>query len=171
MVQRQDSRPYIRQIDFMFYHEKEIRRAVEDARNERETPDIRNGSGLPDPTASEAIKLLTPVKSVLIGGHDEEVNGQMVVIDAQEVQYPERWLTVIDQTYAWCKEQPGLHYEVARRRYSGEFYTKSCIALSMCEKNFFILLEKVRTQATHYAVQLGLIYFPIEKRFLPSDLL
>ena len=158
MVQRQSSKPYIRQIEFMFYHEKEIRRAVEDARNECETPDIRNGSGLPDPTASEAIKHLTPVKSVLIGGRDEEINGQMVVIGAQEVKYPELWLTVIDKTYAWCKHQPGRHYEVARRRYGGEHYAKTHQDLSISEPSCYWLLNKIRMYAALQAAQLNLIY-------------
>ena len=157
MIQRQDSRQHIRQIDFMFYHEKEIRRAVEDAKNERETPDIRNGSGLPDPTASEAIKWLTPVKSVLIGGHDEEINGQMVVIGAQEVKYPERWLTVIDETYAWCKRQKDCRYEIARRMYSGSSYIKICMELNISQATISLIFEKVRARATILAYRLDLI--------------
>lgn len=157
MAQRQDSRPYIRQIDFMFYHEAEIRRAVEDAKEERETPDIRNGSGLPDPTASEVIKRLTPVKSVLIGGREKEIKGEMTLIDATEVKYPERWLEVIDRTYSWCKAQAGDHYEIARRRYSCEDYRKICRELCIDAAKISRVLELVRQEARAHAIELGLI--------------
>lgn len=141
----------------MFYHEREIRKAVEDAREERETPDIRNGSGLPDPTVGEVIRRLTPVKSVFIGGNEIEINGQMTVVDAVEVKYPERWLTVIDKTYAWCKRQAGCHYEAARKRYLGQGYVAICMALNISQNVFFSLIEKIRMYAAIQAAQLNLI--------------
>lgn len=128
------------------------------ARAERKTPDVRNGSNLPDPTAAEAIRHLSPVKSVLIGGHHIEVNGEMALVEASEVKNPERWLEVIDKTYAWCRRQQGCHFELARRRYAGENYVAICMKLCISQNVFFTTLDKIRTYAALQAAQLNLIF-------------
>lgn len=142
--QRQDDRPYIRRIDFVFYNEGEIRAAVLDARNDSKAPLILNGSGCPDPTANEVIRRLTPLAAITVRG--------------EELKYPERWLIVVDKTYAWCKRQSGSHYEIARRRYSGEHFRAICMRLLISENVFYTTMEKVRIYAALQAAQLNLIY-------------
>lgn len=143
--QRQrDDRPYFRKVDFVFYHEKLIRDAVEDARNDFNVPEIRTGSGTPDPTAKQAIFNLSDISAVRIEG--------------EELKYPERWLIVVDKTYAWCKRQKGLHFEIAKRRYSGESYKKTCWELCVDHTTISRTMEKVRIYAALQAAQMNLIY-------------
>ena len=144
MIQRQDSRPYIRKIDFVFYHEDEIRQAVLDAREDAMEISPRNGSGISDPTAYEAILNLSPIPFVLIEG--------------VKLEHPELWLNVIDKTYAWYKRQPGLHYEIARRWYGNEFYLKTCRELNICQATISNLMKDVRWYAIAVAAHFHLIY-------------
>lgn len=143
--QRQrDKRPYVRQIEFVFYHEGEIREAVFEARAGTWVPPVYNQSRLSDPTLREVMRRLTPISEVLISG--------------EWLKYPERWLDVVDKTYAWCKNQQGCHYEIARRRYRGEHYLKSCRELHISQNSYSSLLEKIRTYAALQAAQLNLIF-------------
>ena len=151
MAQRQSKNReiYFRQIDFIFYREKQIRDAVFEKRttggSDLGTPMINLFSGtISDPTASKAIKNLTPLKFV-------------TVKDGVIIKFPEKWLEVIDKTYNWCNRQQDCRYEVARRRYNGEDYRKTCLDLHISEATQRRLLEKVRIYATLQAVQAGLI--------------
>ena len=145
--QRKSRDTYFAKIDFIFYHEKEIREAVLQARLDSGgigTIRIVNGNGTPDPTARQAIKNLTPLPSVLIhGGHT--------------VKQPEYWLIVIDKTYSWCKRQKDCRYEVATRRYNNEDYRKTCNELNISNSTRRRLFELVQIYAALQAVQLGLI--------------
>ena len=152
MAQRQSKNReyYFRQIDFIFYREKQIRDAVFEKRttsgSDSGTPMINLFSGtISDPTASKAIKNLSPLKFVTIK-------------DGIIIKYPEQWLEVIDKTYSWCKKQNNLYYEVARRRYNNEDYRKTCIDLHISEASQRRFLEKVRIYAALQAVQLRLIF-------------
>ena len=131
----------------MFYHEEEIRDAVTRARlDSGHTGAIKivNGNGMTDPTATQAVKNLTPLAVVEIrGGHT--------------VKKPESWLIVIDKTYSWCKLQKDCRYEAARRRYNGEDYRKTCHELNISNSTRRRLLELVQMYAALQAVQLGLI--------------
>ena len=145
--QRKNRNTYFAKIDFMFYHEKELREAVLQARLESGgigTIRIVNGNGTADPTARQAIKNLTPLAVVVIhGGHT--------------VKLPEHWLIVIEKTYDWCKQQKDCRYEAARRRYDGEDYRKTCHDLNISNSTRRRLLELVQMYAALQAVQLGLI--------------
>lgn len=152
MAQRQSNNreKYFKQIDFIFYHEKQIRDAVKESRID----DVRDGSislfpiasanSFSDPTASRALKNLTPLKSVLLK-------------DGVIVKFPEKWLEVIDKTYSYCKMQNDCRYEVARRRYNNEDYRKTCIDLNVSNTTRRRLLELVQIYAALQAVQAGLI--------------
>lgn len=144
MQRQREKRPYMRKIDFVFYNERAIRAAVLDARNDTREVSPRNGSGLPDPTAYEAITNLTPIPAV-------EISGQLL-------EHPERWLTVVDKTYAWCQRQSDVHYEIARRRYNGEDYRKTCRELAISTNVLFPLMERVRMYAALQAAQFQLIF-------------
>ena len=145
--QRNSSKPWIRKVDFVFYNEEEIRLSVLEARNTAASaPVIRNASGISDPTAREAIYNLTPLPTVTISG--------------QALTLPERWITVIDKTYAWAQKQSptGLHYEVARRRYSGEDYRVTCRELHISTTTLHRIIENIKIYAALQAAQFGLIY-------------
>ena len=132
MQRRRQNQPYIRKIEFVFYNEDEIRAAVFEARNEPAfVPIIRNASGLSDPTAKEAIINLTPLPTVKVKG--------------TELELPEKWLLVIDKTYAWAKKQGEVKYEVARRRYNGEDYRKTCSELHISSNIHYRIVELVTT--------------------------
>ena len=138
---------YMRKIDFMFYREKEIREAVYQARLNMTvggTLRLINATGIPDPTATQAVRNLTPLKSVTLS------NGEII-------EYPEKWLEVIDKTYKYCSTQKDCRLEVARRRYRSEDYRKTCRELNISDTARRRLLELVKIYAALQAVQLGLI--------------
>ena len=147
-VQRQrvnSSRPWVRKIDFVFYHEQEIRETILDERSTcASAPVVRNASGVSDPTAREAIYNLSPLP--------------VVKIDGKELRLPERWLVVIDKTYAWAKSQSDVHYEVARRRYRGEDYRVTCRELHIAKTTLHRIMEVFKMYASLQAAQMNLIY-------------
>ena len=132
-VQRQrvnSSRPWVRKVDFVFYHEQEIREAVLDERSTcASAPVVRNASGVSDPTAREAIYNLTPLPMVKINGQDLRLQSQSEV-----------------------------HYEVAKRRYRGEDYRVTCRELSIDNSTRSRLMENIRIYAALQAAQMNLIY-------------
>ena len=93
MAQRQrSSEPYFRKIDFVFYNEAKIREAVAETRADDGRPHLPQNAEFANPTATTAVKNLMPLKKVVLNGE-------------QTLEYPERWLTVIDRTWAWAKVQ------------------------------------------------------------------
>ena len=145
--QRKSKSTYIQHIDFIFHHEAELREAILQLRldsGHSNAIKIVNGNGMTDPTANQAVKNLTPLPFVEIrGGHT--------------IKKPESWLIVIDKTYSWCKLQKDCRYEIARRRYNGEDYRKTCHELNISNSTRRRLLELVQMYAALQAVQLGLI--------------
>ena len=97
-----------------------------------------------DPTAREAIYNLSPLP--------------VVKIDGKELRLPERWLVVIDKTYAWAKSQSDVHYEVARRRYRGEDYRVTCRELHIAKTTLHRIMEVFKMYASLQAAQMNLIY-------------
>lgn len=145
MGQRQRSNEvYFRKIDFVFYNEEKIRVAVSEMRADDGRPRVRQGTGLSDPTVAQVVRNLTPLRKAAL---DCE----------QTLEYPERWLEVIDKTWAWARAQPDCRYEVARRRYAKEDYRKTCRELELADTTRRRLLDLVRMYAALHAVQLGLI--------------
>ncbi len=140
---------YMRKIDFIFYREKEIRDAVYRARLtigiSSGTLKLINTGGISDPTAMQAVANLTPLKSVVIN-------------DGEIIEYPERWLEVIDKTYRYCATSNDCRLEVAKRRYRSEDYRKTCSDLHISDSTRRRLLELVKMYAALQAVQLNLIY-------------
>lgn len=145
MGQRQRSNEvYFRKVDFIFYNEEKIRVAVAEARADDGRPHLRQKANSSNPTATQAVRNLTPLTKVMINIDD--------VID-----YPERWLEVIDKTWAWAQKQKDCRYEAARRRYAKEDYRKTCCELHIGQTTFFRLVDLVKMYASLHAVQLGLI--------------
>lgn len=132
---------YIWKLEFVFHNEKAIREAVRDARNYHEKTG-KNGRGIGDPTASQAIRNITPLRSVRI--RDENL------------EWPEDWLRVVDATYAWCDMDRLI---VAKDRYSGVDYRKTCAKLNISGTTYFALLKDIRTHAAFCAANLQLLRF------------
>ena len=145
MTQRQrSSEPYFRKIDFIFYNEAKIRHAVAEMRLDDGRPRLHNVNGLSNPTATQALRNLTPIAKVSLDGR-------------HEVEFPERWLEVVDKTWTWAKAHRDCRAEVARRRYAKEDYRKTCRELGISESTLRRLLDFIRMYAALHAVQLGLI--------------
>lgn len=145
MAQRQrSSEPYFRKIDFIFYNEAKIRIAVREMRLDDGQPRLRKVSSVSDPTAMQAVKNLTPILKVSLNNE-------------QDVEFPEKWLEVVDKTWEWAKAQDDCRYEVARRRYANEDYRKTCRELFISDPTRRRLLDFVRMYAALHAVQRGLI--------------
>ena len=135
---------YIKKIDFVFFNEKNIRQAVIEEREDAIKPELKNGSGLSDPTARDAIRNLTPLPFIKLAG--------------EILKFPESWLNVIDKTYNWCKRQSACHYETVRRKYLGIHYRKICFDLHISITTFHNLINRARQYAALQAVQLNLIF-------------
>lgn len=145
MGQRQkNSEPYFRKVDFAFYNEEKIRIAIAEMKEDNGRPYLSQSSGFSDPTATQVVRDLTPLKQVMINCE-------------QSIEYPEKWLTVIDKTWLWAKKQTDCRYEVAKRRYAKEDYRKTCLDLHISNTTRRRLFDFVRMYASLHAVQLGLI--------------
>lgn len=131
---------YIRKVDFVFHNEKAIREAVLDARNCHEKTGKIGGTG--DPTASQAIRNITPLRDVMIWG--------------EKLEWPEEWLRVINATYEWCDRDRLI---IAKDRYAGVDYRKTCAKLSISATTYFNLLKEVHIHAAFCAANLQLIRF------------
>ncbi len=115
MGQRRTGTEYVRKIDFVFYNEKEIRQAVLDAREASPPPSgVGSKNHVSNPTEAKALRNLTLLRNVRVQGRD--------------LEWPERWLKVIDTVYAWCD---AMHRAVAKDRYSNKDYRRTCVALNI----------------------------------------
>ena len=131
---------YYKKIDFVFFNEKRIRDAVNDERYGVKARTERNGSGIGDPTASEAIRNITPLVSVKLG------DGVL--------EWPEHWLKVIDAT------KTGTHGDVLIA--GCDYYSCVPICLTKATLNVsqtvcYELRDAFRRFAELCAVQMGLI--------------
>lgn len=133
-----------RKIDMIFYREKEIRRAVKNARLESVGGHTGGSSGhalVSDPTAVQGIKAATELKSVTL-------------YDGTVIRHPEKWLKVIDGTH---KHLYDLEQKVIKRKYGNETYKKTCIDLQISTNTYYVIVNKARGFAVAAACQLGLI--------------
>lgn len=140
MAQRQTGNGYFRKIDFVFYHAAEIRRAVDAARNDSGGKKAARGGGIGDPTAAAAMRNVTPLRFVEVGG--------------ARLEWPDDWLRVIDSTFAWCDRD---RFIVAKDRYGGVDYRLTCAKLSISERSYYYMINDVRQFAAMCAAQLGVI--------------
>lgn len=147
MQRQRPQEKYLRQIDFVFYHERELREAIVETRLGARTEGViktKNSNRITNPTATQAVKNLSPLNAVNLR------NGEIV-------KYPERWIIVIDKTYEWCRKQKGQFLEIAKRRYAREDYRKTCRELSITHPTISNTMRLVRMYAALQAVQQGLI--------------
>lgn len=145
---RYTGKGYVQVIDYIFFHESEIRKAVYEARHDiqRETLAAGGGSGshISNPTESEALRNITPLSKVTVGKG----------ASARELDNPELWLQVIDKTYEWCDHDQRI---AAKDKYSGVDWRVTCAKLSIVQSTLSRLISDVRHRASLCAVQYGLI--------------
>ena len=140
---------YHKIIDFIFYNESKIKNAVAEYRiDTHHYRELKNGSGISDPTARDAIKHLDPINQITVCG--------------RLVKFPEKWLAVIEKTYNWCKRQSDTHFQAVYHFYndkkgSGYYYTVSR-QLSTSVKTFYNLVDRAKMYAALQAVQYRLIH-------------
>ena len=108
------------------------------------TPELRNGSGCPDPVVAAVIRHLDPIESIFI--------------EEYELKYPEKWLDVIDKTYKWCEKQVPYWYAAVKQRYAGKYTVAICNQLGITPEMFYRLINRTKYQAALYSVQAKLIY-------------
>lgn len=121
-MQRRSRDKNVRAFEFMMRSERKIREAVEEARASKKSRTGRTPTGhayIPDPTAGEAIRNAEEL-------HFVEIEG------GGRIEWPERWLRVIDAVRAWCEPIP-IRREILRRRYSGEGWVKTCAEIKTAE--------------------------------------
>ena len=136
--------PHLKFIEYILYNEAAIREAVEEARLHLPKYEIRNDNAIGDPTASEVIKNLMPVK--------------LIVLDGRKIYHPEKWLEVIDKTRQYCAKHGELYTEIFKSRYGSVYYAHTCELLNINDNKFYRILEKIRHYASLQAAYHHLIY-------------
>lgn len=134
---------YIEKVDFMFYHEADIKKAVRERRMDSgHTGKATAGKSgyISDPTAQEAIRNVTPIKSIWVKD--------------TKVLHPEKWLYVIRATY---EHLDNIQSKVARSRYHGENYQDTCIKLCISSSTYARIMAETRMYAAACAAQFGLV--------------
>ena len=145
-MQRRSRDKNVRAFEFMMRSERKIREAVEEARASKKGPTGRTPTGhayISDPTAGEAIRNAEEL-------HFVEIEG------GGRVEWPERWLRVIDAVRAWC-EPNNVRREILRRRYSGENYLATCIETHISERLYHYVLRDIRSYALQCAAKMQVV--------------
>ena len=145
-MQRRSRDKNVRAFEFMMRNERKIRDAVEETRVSKKGSTGRTPTGhayISDPTAGEAIRNAEEL-------HFVEIEG------GGRVEWPERWLRVIDAVRAWC-EPDAIRVEILRRRYSGESYIITCTAIHISERRYHDILFQLRSYALQCAAQMQVV--------------
>ena len=145
-MQRRSRDKNVRAFEFMMRNERKIRDAVEETRASKKGRTGRTPTGhayISDPTAGEAIRNAEEL-------HFVEIEG------GGRVEWPERWLRVIDAVRAWC-EPDAIRVEILRRRYSGESYIITCTAIHISERRYHDILFQLRSYALQCAAQMQVV--------------
>ena len=142
--QRASINSLVRVVDSMFYREKEIKKAIKEARLDSGAPGKVGGrhghAFVSDPTAVQGIKNATELKCVFL------YNGELVY-------NPEKWIQVIEATYKNLKEKE----KIIRLRYQGYNQVYICNECYVSRRVYYMILERARNFAIAAACQLGLI--------------
>lgn len=145
-MQRRSRDKNVRAFEFMMRNERKIRDAVEETRASKKGSTGRTPTGhayISDPPAGEAIRNAEEL-------HFVEIEG------GGRVEWPERWLSVIDAVRAWC-EPDAIRVEILRRRYSGESYIITCTAIHISERRYHDILFQLRSYALQCAAQMQVV--------------
>jgi len=144
MIKNPERKRAYKRIEWMFRHWRKLERAVLEAREDRpRNQNIGGGHGgyVSDPTASTAIRNITPIK--------------FVEVDDELVRQPERWLSLMEHVYSQCSD---VEKQVFHKRYFERVNpTRTAIDLYMAETTYFDLLNGIKSYAVEVALQDGLI--------------
>ena len=131
---------YFKKIDFVFFNAKKIRKAIDEARQDKGHKNF-NGSGIADPTAAVVINNLSPLRYVFIGGN--------------RLEWPERWLKLVDLVYANATD---FGRECLDGFYvRGESYEATYTRIHVHQSTHSRAWKELKHLQELYAVQLGLI--------------
>jgi hypothetical protein len=130
-------------ISFVFKHESAIRIAVLEARNtSRKVEGGGHTAGnVSDPTGQTAIRNVTPL--------------EFVTIDGERVLYPEKWLEVIDLTYANTRDEEKNVMRMYHKGYTAE--SIEAMGVGYQARTVYYILSSFRQLAAEIACQMGLI--------------
>jgi len=144
-------------IKFIFTYENKIRYAVFEKRFDGNAPNKTGGNGsghsrISDPTAQKAITNAMPVNAVLIE-YGESINGRR---EMQRINYPEKWLRVIDETYKFYdkKKQGEVLYSKFKRN---ESRLETCRRMGIKKSWYSVLLNDCIKHAERLAEGAGLL--------------
>lgn len=141
--QSKSEEQYIRHIEYILHNTDNLREAVSEARIKMIRPEIKTASGQNDPTAAEAIKNMTPIKSVFVGG--------------RQIFNPEKWLEVSNKVENWCSRKGEIYEQVLKSRYGGKHYSATCAMLEITNETFYRILGRIRNYAALQAAYEHLI--------------
>jgi len=144
------TRKYGKLIERRFFQEDKIRQAVFEVRNDSGAGKTGgNGSGhafVSDPTASAAIREISPLRAVEIEAGKNET---------ETIKWPEKWLAVIEATYRHY--EGGIMEELLKYRYAGETYQWTCSKLHISNSTYYQMITEVQQFALACACQIGLV--------------
>ncbi len=146
---RQRKSSLISYIEKRFYQYEKIKKAVWEARNDsgigRTGGNSTGHAFVSDPTANVAVKEAMPIKSVTI----------KVCNDTEIIKQPEKWLQVIEATYA---HYAGKSIEkLLQQRYKGETYNHTCIDLGISPNIYYCMIREANQFSLACACQAGLV--------------
>jgi len=143
-------------IDFIFFHEKDIRIAIREKRLDPGGCSTGgNGTGhskISDPTAAQGIKLASPIVAVSIE-YGAAIGG---IRNSRMIRNPEKWLQVLFETKVFYKDKKQGEY--IRRRYDqNENWRDTCKAMKCSKARYYAHKSDVFSFAKGMAIGYGMI--------------
>ena len=143
-------------VEKMFYYYHRIKKAVEITRAEqgyyqgggRTGGGSSNHAFVSDPTATIAMKHYQPLGKVIINA--DRINEEVIV-------HPEKWLTIVEQTFMHFDDEELVSEILHRRFFENEPMATSCIELGLTYGKYYKLRDIGIDYALKCAIQLGVI--------------
>jgi len=142
MIKEKRRKAAYRFIDKILRHRAEIQTAVDEAKNTNNRDTVcKSGNSISDPTANQAIKSITPVKSVTLS------NGL-------RIRNPEKWLDAISRLFDVLYPE---ETEILSKIYSGFSIIKISRECHIDFSSVYRLRKECRHILAEIACQYGLI--------------
>ena len=141
-MNRNTGNKYTKTVEWHLFREKEIRKAVIEARLDSASPGCSSGKSISNPTENAAIRNIAPLSKVVLS-------------DGSEVVRPEAWLSAIKRIYG---SLDGEQRALAESRYRNKRqYFKDCQRGYISKSKYYAMLDRIRSHAVVVAVQAGLV--------------
>lgn len=130
----EETRKLLRKIDYIFYHEQEIRLKIKEYREDpiriplAIKPSNKNYS---DSTGNTVVRKLMEIRRIWLN-------------DGRYLKKPEKWLKVIEATYSSSEKQT---VQIARAQYSKKHREETCSLLNISLSMYYRKLNGFRRQA------------------------